>query len=152
MATTALAAIKERLESSTLLTSLRIPGQDVFLQKAPSNDVTLGVSLVLDHRGEIWDRITESRQKKLSFGILAFFSSLATLDSQVVPEIEDLIDDAEAWITIDGHDSYNLEILSVRLGLEEHCDKQGNDIYVADIDCQLEYQRVRKNSTDAFPD
>ena len=153
MPASALAAIKERLDYDTYLASIRATAQDgVFYQKAPDDtDVTTGITIVFDHRGEPWDRTTETRMKSLTFGILIFGNSFAQLDGTVVPTIEDIIDDAEDWLNIAGHDSYNLEILSVRLGLEDHCDKFGNEIYMADIECQLDYQRVRKNSAKAFP-
>lgn len=154
MAATALAAIKEKLDADTYLASILATDlTGAYFQKAPDNtDISTGITLVLDHRGEPWDRLTESRQKVLGFGVLAFSYDFELLDQKVVPALEDILDDAEAWLTIDGHEAYNLEILSVRLGLEEYCDKHGNDVYVADLDCKLEYQRVRKNSTDAFPD
>lgn len=154
MATSALAALKEKLDADTYLSSILATGlTGVYFQKAPDNtDVSTGVTIVLDHRGESWDRLTESRQKSLSFGVLVFYYDFELLAERVVPVLEDILDDAEAWLNIDGHEAYNLEILSVRLGLEEYCDKYGNDIYVVDLDCKLDYQRVRKTSADAFPD
>lgn len=154
MATTALAAIKEKLDADTYLSSILATGlTGVYFQKAPDNtDVSTGITLVLDHRGEQCNRLTESRQKSLSFGMLAFSYDFELLDIRVVPALVDILDDAEVWLNIDGHEAYNLEILSVRLGLEEYCDKYGNDVYAADLDCRLDYQCVRKSSTDAFPD
>lgn len=154
MAATALSAIKELLDADTYLASVRATGQvETYFQVAPDGcNLTTGSVIILDHRGEEWDRLTESRQKRLTFGIVAFSNSFQTLDQKIVPAIINVIDDMEQYLTVDNHLEYNLEILGIREGLEEMKDASQNRIFSADIECLLEYQTVRKSSANDIPE
>jgi len=154
MAVSALSAIKELLDSDTYLASLRATGQtETYFQIVPDGcNLTTGSTIILDHRGEEWDRLTESRQKRLTFGIVAFSNSFQTLDQKIVPAIINIVDDMEQYLQVDNHLEYNLEILSVREGLEDYKDSQQNRVFSADIECVLEYQTVRKSSANDIPE
>lgn len=154
MAVSALAAIKELLDTDTYLASVRATGQaETYFQAAPDGcDLTTGAIIILDHRGEEWDRLTESRQKRLTFGIVVFSNNFQTLDQKIVPAIINVIDDMEQYLTVDNHMEYNLEILNIRQGLEEYRDKNQNRVFSADLECVLEYQTVRKSSANDIPE
>lgn len=154
MAVSALAAVKELLDSDSFLSSIRATAEaETYFQKAPDGtDLTTGAVIVLDHRGEEWDRLTESRQKRLTFGIVAFANSFQLLDQRIVPAIINIVDDMELYLTIDNCLAYNLEIAAVREGLEDYRDKNTNNVFSADVECVLEYVIARKGSANDIPE
>ena len=145
MVSTALSAIKELFDGDEGIAAL-IP-QHAFYVKAPdTTDLTNGAIAVVEHRGEVWDRTTETIFKELTIGLLVFANSFATLDETIWPALEDTFQDAESWLVIGGHTVYNLEITNVKMALEEYQDAGSNDVYSLDIELRLQYQRLRAGS------
>ena len=159
MAKTAMAALKELVDSEEFLASIRFTtpsgaaASGAYFQKPPDDvDLSTGDVFIFDFKSESWDYTTESILKNLTCSVIAYCNSFERADQIVQPALEDVLMDAESRITILGHESYNLTILQVMKGLLDVEDKVGNPVYFVELELQLEYQRKRRGSDDAFSD
>lgn len=152
MPRTALVALKEVLDSHSEVTALLTTAmQSIYFGRAPRNvSISSGAVIIIEHRGEEWDRTTETRMRTLTAAVLAFHKDFDVLDQQLVPAIIDALDDQELALSIDDAQAYNLEVTNITMGPEEYEDEQGNLAFGATIDIRLEYQQSRRVSNNAF--
>lgn len=151
MAMTAMAAIKELIDSETFLRQVQVDDPQlaygVYYQSPPPNiDISTGDIFVLDHKGEEWSYTTESVFFELSCSILIYSRSFERIDQVIGPVLVDLLEDEEGRLSIARCEAYNLEILRFPKGAVEEPDSKGHEIYFGEIDMRLQYQRPRKRS------
>lgn len=149
MAATPLSAVREVHNNDETIT--QYISQGVWYSLAPDNlDITAGGVLVLQHKGMVREKTTESVQEITRLDLIYFHTSLETLDQYVVPwaiaAFDDQEDVVDGVISIDGAGMISCDIAEdepIQMGVEAAKDKNGNNVFSATVPLKIWYERPK---------
>lgn len=150
-ASTPLAAIKEAHNNDETIT--QYISQGVWYSVAPDNlDISAGGVLVLQHKGMVREKTTESVQETTKVDLIYFYNQLEKLDEYIVPWCLATFDDGEdiqgGVISIDGATLISCDIAEdepIQMGVEASKDKQGNNVFSATVPLVIKIERPRQD-------
>lgn len=153
MATTPLSAVKEIHQNDETIS--QYISQGVWYAVAPDQiDITAGGLLVLEHRGTVREKTTESVMERTKINLLYFYSDLNLLDEIIVPWAVAAFDDAEDQtkgpvLSINGCNIVSVDIAEddpIIMGLEAYRDKNGNNVYSATVPLAILTEKPRQEA------
>jgi len=153
MATTPLSAVKEMHENDETIT--QYISQGIWYATAPDQiDITAGGLLILEHKGTVREKTTESIMERTEINLLYFTYDLRLLDEIIVPWAIAAFDDSEdetksPVLSIDGCNIVSADIAEddqIIMGLEAYRDKNGNNVYSATVPIVILAEKPRQEA------